>query len=1127
MKMRLPSLRPRLAASFALASLLAAGASRAATVTWTGGASGAWETPGSWSAGRVPGAGDDVVIDGAVTVVTQEAATAGTLTIGHQGGAARPSLVVASTLDVGAATLWSGSLIVAAGPVRATAGVFVRGGIYSSAGPLVGNLDNDGGWVNPNGLSVFTVSGSYRQSARSGLVVLANGTVPGVSLGQLAVSGSAILDGFVLVGPYDTYQPAAGDSFRVLAYGARSGRFSYVQVGAFASAVCFRQSYGSGALTLTSTTASLPAPVLTSFPTAPVTAGSRFTLAWSPVFGTAREGRYEVLASAKADCSAPRTFTTTDPSLTVPTEAGQDASYCIAVRAVSSDGCASDASPPVVVQVKAALPSFEVVKPQRPLAVANQGQPATATSSVAFRNVGASPGSLQLAAQGGFFSVAPAEFPDVAPGQTVVATLSFSGASTVQPGIRLGRLVGAWQVQGQPRGTATPVLLAVLPGTPLASSGSRPEPVGTNEIHFRTYGPGSPTPRQATIRNTGSKALRLTPAIGPGGAWLSVSGDFTTPLAPGEERAFTLSVDRTLRSSADGPPPLVTLLRFQNADGTADDTTDFQVFDEELPTPASGSGRPALAPGETSLVFGSSVSAQGAGATFVSDGWIRNGGSDPAPLTVYYSPDGAADADSLKSSFLLPAYTTVRLSDFVQGLFERSGSGHVEVRSPALASLSVRTTVDSLVTKGGIAVRYGAEIPVVTAGQGVGSDEAPGASLFVTGIRGGAGAPFRTNVILAETSGRGATVLLRLRDAAGSVVSEVQKSVAAHSKLQVNATDTTLFPSAAAYDHGSLEVVRVAGTGTVAAFATVIDNASQAYTTRLGRFLPSATAPSSVAIAAPGLRAGTPADAPLLAASATTLRAVLPAAARTEGVNDSFFTTSVSLTNGSAEAASVQLTYRPDVGDPVGPLPLTVAARATVTLDDVVGTFFHLATDTAGTVLFEGDDLARLTVASDTSTPIDRSHPEKGVSLSTLAWYSDSSPEVFGAPESGASANVVSHPGLEESAQFRTNLVLAEVTGQPATVRVRITAKGSGGAPLADREVSLPPFGRVQINRFLRDLTGQPDAELVDVETSVEAESGTGRVVVLATKIANDPSSKRSDIYVFRPTGEAQGAIGF
>jgi hypothetical protein len=51
--------------------------------------------------------------------------------------------------------------------------------------------------------------------------------------------------------------------------------------------------------------------------------------------------------------------------------------------------------------------------------------------------------------------------------------------------------------------------------------------------------------------------------------------------------------------------------------------------------------------------------------------------------------------------------------------------------------------------------------------------------------------------------------------------------------------------------------------------------------------------------------------------------------------------------------------------------------------------------------------------------------------------------------------------------------------------------------------------------------------EYLDYETTVEWVSGTERVLGVATKIDNDPESKRADVYVLGPTGGLQGTIGF
>ena len=73
---------------------------------------------------------------------------------------------------------------------------------------------------------------------------------------------------------------------------------------------------------------------------------------------------------------------------------------------------------------------------------------------------------------------------------------------------------------------------------------------------------------------------------------------------------------------------------------------------------------------------------------------------------------------------------------------------------------------------------------------------------------------------------------------------------------------------------------------------------------------------------------------------------------------------------------------------------------------------------------------------------------------------------------------------LEESARFRTNLILAEVQGAPATVKVRIFPPGSGGVPIAEAEYTLGAFEKRQVNSFMLELAGP--GIYIDHETTVE-----------------------------------------
>lgn len=864
-------------------------------------------------------------------------------------------------------------------------------------------------------------------------------------------------------------------------------------------------------------------PSFTSVPSAPVRAGSSVPVAWVDTLAADPSGSYQVDVSPNADCATGRKrYVTPEPSLSIPTESGLGATYCLVVRAVSGAGCASGDSAQATFTVQASPATFVVARGQTPEGITAAGVPA-ANGTVVFRNIGSQASSLALASRIGVFTPQPASVSSVPPGGTVEVQLLFDPLTSVTPAVLFDSLCGTWTEGSASRSVCTAVTLTTL------ATAQNPDETGgklriasSNEVHFIAQAGASPPTQTVTVTNAGTAPVRLVPRIGPGGAWLNVGADaLATPIPPGGSRTLVLSVDRSRRATAEGRPPLATDLVLAAADGSGAGRTSvaLRVFDEEPVALDAGAGRAALAANDYSFLLPTSVSASGIGTYFLSDGWIRNTAAVNARATLYYTPnggDGIGHPGVKRATVDLAPYTTYRLADFVRGLFGTSGSGSVEIRSPQIASLEVRTTVDSLTTKNGSVARFGAEIPTVKSREGT-SLVRSGAPLALPGVKGGAGSLFRTNVILAETSGRSVTVALRLFKADGTKLAETSRSVLAYSKLQINAGDASIFPPNVNFDGATLEVTPTDGLGSVAAFATVIDNVSQAYTTRTGR--------AALAVEAAGAAAKRG-----LAAVPAVNRLVIPAVARVAGANNSFFTTNVAITNLVGTAANVTVRYVPDAAFGAAPpsKPLTVPGRQTANLADVLTNLFGIASNSAGMLFFEGGDVAKLVISSETSTPLDPLSPDKGSSPSTLAAYAPESPQAVGDPTRGLPSAVVSHPGLEESSRFRTNLILAEVNGVAASGKVRIFLPGSGGVSLAELPFSLQPFERKQLNSFIRSMAGtDPGAvQYLDVATQVEWSSNGGRVLAVATKIDNDPESKRIDIYVLGPTGSSQGTIG-
>ncbi len=94
-------------------------------------------------------------------------------------------------------------------------------------------------------------------------------------------------------------------------------------------------------------------------------------------------------------------------------------------------------------------------------------------------------------------------------------------------------------------------------------------------------------------------------------------------------------------------------------------------------------------------------------------------------------------------------------------------------------------------------------------------------------------------------------------------------------------------------------------------------------------------------------------------------------------------------------------------------------------------------------------------------------------------------------------------PGVDDDATSRANLILAETTGAEATVAIRAT--DAGGADLGLIAKTVPPYGKVQINRIVTAI--HPGATLTGGSAGVTVTSGAGKVVAVATIINNASNS--------------------
>ncbi|HEV3084276.1 MAG TPA: Ig-like domain-containing protein [Gemmataceae bacterium] len=124
----------------------------------------------------------------------------------------------------------AGSLIVAANSTfSAPSGLTqTTTGSLTGTGVIAADVTSDG-QVNPGGAApgVLTINGSYTQTASGGLNIKLGGTTVGTQHDQLAVTGTATLDGALNISLINGFTPGLANEFTVLTFQSRAGAFAH------------------------------------------------------------------------------------------------------------------------------------------------------------------------------------------------------------------------------------------------------------------------------------------------------------------------------------------------------------------------------------------------------------------------------------------------------------------------------------------------------------------------------------------------------------------------------------------------------------------------------------------------------------------------------------------------------------------------------------------------------------------------------------------------------------------------------------------------------------------------------------------------------------------------------------
>ena len=851
-----------------------------------------------------------------------------------------------------------------------------------------------------------------------------------------------------------------------------------------------------------------PAAPLFSTSAATLKAGQSFAASWSGVaVGTGGAYRLEIARSPDFSALVSSQDTSTNSAVISTDVAPQDSTLYARVRGVLGPGCDTPGpfSQALTLTVKGVGASFVLVG-TTPFPIAT---PAGAgNASATFRNVGAQPGRLRFTGDS-FFDVS-ATGVDIAPGSDGVVTLLPKASALTVTGPHRGTLLAVAGTQT----ISVPFTLTVATGS--TETGSRAGTTlraSTSTVTFFALPGVDPTPQQIALTLesvSGPGPVFLAPLVGPGGGWLRLGNELDTPLDnAGRVVTLTLSVDRSKETASEGVFPFRTLLQVSPVGGAPEDAVIIEVLDATPPSISPGAGRtgraePLVPPAGTSFILPTTAKAPGQfDAEFFTDGWLRNVGSEDMPADLFYTPqdENGLFGQVLKSSITVPASSTLRLSDLLGAVFQTQGTGQVEVRSASPSTFTLRSTVES-VTRGDPTLRFGTEIPTVAFGAGVGQGQG---DLAVAGIS--EDESNRSNLILAETTGHEAQVLLSAYDENGQLLGTLTVSVPPYGKKQFSNVAQRFLDADETLTGGSLALSVTGGSGKVVAIVTVIDNRSNSF--------------SAVHAVKPRAGGSLPGRAPQATGPLT---AILPAAVRTVGANNTQFTTNLYLANGTGLPASLTLTYN-YVDQDDGNLRKTISKSFVLpprgALPDAIGTdvlqqLLQLQGRTFGWMKLEGD-VARVVGYTAVAAAVDPDDPEKGVKTSAVPAFFSDSREVM---VSGEGEHRFT--GAEKSVGKRSNMVLVETSGAASDVRIRVYS--AGGERLAEHTYSLSPNEYLQIN----DLFGPGGVELgsgpfQNVEVTAQVVSGSGRVLADVSVIDN--LSRNPAIYVLGEPGPP--SLGF
>ncbi|HEU4520973.1 MAG TPA: hypothetical protein VFT12_03155, partial [Thermoanaerobaculia bacterium] len=316
---------------------------------------------------------------------------------------------------------------------------------------------------------------------------------------------------------------------------------------------------------------------------------------------------------------------------------------------------------------------------------------------------------------------------------------------------------------------------------------------------------------------------------------------------------------------------------------------------------------------------------------------------------------------------------------------------------------------------------------------------------------------YRTNLGIVEGSGQQAEVLIRVFDAAGTLIGDMTESLKPFEHKQINSIASTF---GVKLDDGRIEVEVTSSTGKVTAYASRVDNQTND--------------PLLVQ--------------PVVKSEVQASRYVVPGIAFIDGLAK--WRSDVRIFNAGSSTTTATLTYFPQ-GNPAAAMSkeVTLEDGQVMALDNVLANFFGITEAVAGGSLL-------------VSTPAPTSL------VATARTYADTEEGTYGLFAPGVTPDDSVGVGqrslhllqLEQSNDFRTNIGIVETTGNPTRIEVSLILPDSKVTPRVP--IDLPANGFVQ---FPLSAFNAGNA-VYNARAVVKVLSGSGKVSAYGSVIDNRTS---------------------